>query len=375
MMGSFNNATSGENDVQSTTSSSIGTRSNTLFHSSLVDSDNDISSVLQKNSEITSILSLPESSFENLNENHIVQTHRPELFNDFSEFTVKVFQLSLRRLEQAFPPLSSRSQSLVEVNKRASSSNHQVYSSLPPTANVHQSNNDMLLFLPSQASRLSPLENLCLNNCIKKIKPCGGGGLVPQEKKLLAHTLILADCFMFCYFFNYQTVLMSLEKSMHSGVNIGGLLAKKVQNEELVEDDVEKRFVSALREITDNTNGLGGFVNNVGSSPLTRSFSGLTSSSQKLSRSQSFGSKPFILIQLVIFPFSHSHVFSMGSDKRLRPYTLFRTGLMVGDWFLEWGEDSIVHPSLSNPYKTSPSCNCIQLCMLLIYIYYVNCVE
>lgn len=334
------------------------------------------------------ILSKKESSFENLNEGYFVQSHRPDIFTDDNSFSLRVFRLVLRRLEQAFPLISARSRSLADSSMNNSvgsrASNNYGFSSLPPqnTRTITTTGgilDEVMVVLPQSVSQLTSLEKLCLSNCMKKVKSCPD--MSTHEKRLLAHTLSLVDCFMYCYFFNYQTVLSNVEKN--------ALMKRSPmssQHSREVNEDVEKRFVQALKDISENLNALGVLGNSCHASntPLTSggSSSSQNSSSnhylfgegisptasfgktQKLFRSSSIdhhSTKPYLFIQLVIFPFERSHVFDMKTDSRLRPYTLFRTGLFIGDWFLEWGEHSLVYPSISCKYRVSPQCHFIQL--------------
>ncbi|KAG2386486.1 hypothetical protein C9374_002230 [Naegleria lovaniensis] len=328
------------------------------------------------------ILSKNESSFESLNEGYFVQSHRPEIFTDDESYSLRVFRLALRRLEQAFPLISARSRSLADSTNNTvgcRASNNYGFSSLPPqnTRNITSGGvlDEMMVVLPQSVSQLTSLEKLCLSNCMKKVKSCPD--MSAHEKRLLAHTLSLVDCFMYCYFFNYQTVLSSVEKN--------ALMKRSPMSShhsEEANEDVEKRFVQALKDISENLSALGVFGNS--HAPNNSSTGGSSSShnnsstnllgegmsptasfgkTQKLFRSLSIdhSTKPYLLIQLVIFPFERSHVFDMKSDSRLRPYTLFRTGLLIGDWFLEWGENSLVYPSISCKYRVSPQCHLIQL--------------
>jgi len=326
-------------------------------------------SLFQTEQGASCILNVPESSFESLREGLMVQTHRPEIFTDDGEFTLQTFQLSLRRLEQAFPPLSARSRSLVEPNRSSAAFNHP-FSSLPPSApptGLNQQPTNEPILLPSQANNLTSLETLCLKNCMRKIKQLPNQQFSSNDKRLIAHTLALIDCFVYCYFYNFQNLSNSGRHSSgkHLPISNSDLAMSSLQTHE---DDFEKRFIETLTLMSQHSP----FGNvsldtsaNMGNTPLTtQSSSHSLLSSQKILRSQSIPGpkKPFIMVQLVIFPFERSHIFDMEKDQRLKPYTLFRTGLFIGDWFLEWSESSLVVPTLSCRHRINPLSNLVQLC-------------
>ncbi|KAG2392475.1 hypothetical protein C9374_012727 [Naegleria lovaniensis] len=152
---------------------------------------------------------------------------------------------------------------------------------------------------------LNELEKVCVSNAFKKIAPIDRRIFSHREKIFIAQNLALADCYNYLFFDNPTS-----EKSGSIFFDLAGSGSE-----------------------SDHSHGE--------SSPQEKR-SGLS----KLFSRSSKKEEPYLQVQLVIFEFGDSLIMEMNDSQR---YKFFRTGLMIGNWFLEWRENSLVIPSRKPP--------------------------
>nr|CAG4714727.1 unnamed protein product [Naegleria fowleri] len=148
---------------------------------------------------------------------------------------------------------------------------------------------------------LNELEKVCVSNAFKKIATIDRRIFSHREKIFIAQNLALADCYNYLFFDNPTS-----EKS-------GAIFFDLAENDHSHAESSSQEKKSGLSKL-------------------------FSRSSKK--------EEPYLQVQLVIFEFGDSLIMEMNDVQR---YKFFRTGLMIGNWFLEWRENSLVIPSRKPP--------------------------
>ncbi|KAL9645007.1 hypothetical protein ABK040_004500 [Willaertia magna] len=161
---------------------------------------------------------------------------------------------------------------------------------------------------------LTEVEYRCVTNVYKKFLSLDKRKFSKQEKIFLSENLALPDCYKYFFFDN------------PTGENVGGL-----NNGEAVERN------------NNNTNNQ----------------NSMTDDKKKKNITKTPMIEPFLQIQLVIFEFDNSYFIKDMNDSN--KFTYYRTGIMIGNWFLEWRENSLVIPTRKAPYRLNPHYHFIPL--------------
>ncbi|KAL9648471.1 hypothetical protein ABK040_014091 [Willaertia magna] len=295
-----------------------------------------------------------------LNENLFIQNHEPQILNQKEKQLIQLFQIAIQRFTNQY------------------------------SWNI------------TLASKLTPNEILYNQNAITKLKSIQENILSEMEMNLLSQILTLWDFYMFSYFFNYKNIGGNINHSVspntnnhvnHSNIRSNsisnnessnggsgnnvmtiGSVTPRQQNNPLLNNissyDVLKQMINDYEEFNGPTTEnlpsnqqLRKTSLSTTTATTTNTSNINTTTSSTSSTSSSKSSKPYLLIQLVIFPIESSYFIEISnSHAHRKPNLLFRTGLMIGDWFLEWRETSFVCPTLKyNNYAIHHAYNFVQL--------------